>query len=85
MFPRVAPMEKPAAISRYRHGDTIRTDRHRFTQYSSTRQLPPTAMLYDHREDPDENRNRAQDSASKELVEQLGRQLREGMGKPSRK
>ncbi len=54
---------KGFAIGRFRNGDTIRTDRWRYTEYTSNHDAGDGAiiarMLYDHRKDPDENRNLA--------------------------
>lgn len=48
---------KMAAISRYQNGDTIRTETHRFTEYTDAKGRLLSRMLYDHASDPDENRN----------------------------
>ena len=74
---------KDAAIGRYRSGDTIRTDRYRFTLYSDNKSQPVARMLYDHQADPDENVNIAERPENAELVNRLTRQLKAGMGKPN--
>ncbi len=74
---------KDAAIGRYRAGDTIRTDRYRFTLYSDNKGQPVARMLYDHQADPDENVNIAERPENAELVNRLTRQLKAGMGKPN--
>lgn len=48
---------KQAAVGRYRSGDTIRTDKFRFTEYKSSKGKGSTRMLYDHANDPGENTN----------------------------
>jgi iduronate 2-sulfatase len=45
------------AISRYKNGDSIRTDTYRFTQYSDSDGHAISQMLYDHNNDPHENTN----------------------------
>jgi len=54
---------KGFAIGRFRNGDTIRTDRWRYTEYTSGQDGGKDSivarMLYDHSKDPDENRNLA--------------------------
>ncbi len=72
---------KVSAIGRFQSGDTIRTDRHRFTLYSDGKGKPVSRMLYDHREDPAENLNIAELPENQDLVRQLTRQLKAGMGK----
>ena len=70
-----------AAIGRFGGGDTIRTDRYRFTLYSDRKGKPVSRMLYDHVEDPNENLNIAELPENAALVKRLTRQLQAGMGK----
>jgi iduronate 2-sulfatase len=72
---------KEAAIGRFGSGDTIRTDRYRFTQYSRPNGQPQARMLYDHEVDPQEDANVAEKQELKETVERLSEKLREDMGK----
>ena len=76
---------KGYAIGRFRNGDTIRTDRWRYTEYTSSEHAGrgPTIsrMLYDHDKDPDENRNIANLPEYKTLIEQLGRELNQRKGR----
>ncbi len=72
---------KTAAIGRYRNGDTIRTDDHRYTAYSDARGKPTGGMLYDHRTDTDETVNLAPRPAHRPVVQRLHEQLQTGMGK----
>jgi len=74
---------KDAAIGRFRTGDTIRTDRYRFTLYSDNKGQPTARMLYDHQTDPNENVNIAERSENAELIKQLTSQLKARMGKPN--
>jgi iduronate 2-sulfatase len=75
---------KDAAIGRFQEGDTIRTDRYRLTLYSDKQGRITDRMLYDHREDPHENLNLAGQPEHRETVERLTRQLRAGMGRPTK-
>ena len=72
-----------AAIGRYGPGDTIRTDRYRFTEYTDKQGKPVARMLYDHQVDPDENVNVSERSESSDLNRSLREQLHAGMGKLS--
>ncbi|REJ67207.1 MAG: iduronate sulfatase [Planctomycetota bacterium] len=72
---------KAAAIGRYYGGDTIRTDRYRFTRYSTMKGALRGRMLYDHRADPGENVNLAGREAQRLQVERLTRQLHEVVGR----
>ena len=73
---------KPYAISRYQSGDTIRTDRYRYTQYSRNGQALGQ-MLYDHNTDPNENTNIANQTGEAERTKNLAKRLQANMGKPS--
>lgn len=74
---------KSAAISRYNNGDSIRTDQFRFTQYTGPNGKKTGRMLYDHKMDPDENRNIAFQSPNAETVRSLYQRLEREMGKSS--
>jgi len=74
---------KEAAIGRYGPGDTIRTDRYRFTEYTDKQGKPAARMLYDHQADPDENVNVSEQPESESLNQSLREQLHVGMGKAS--
>jgi arylsulfatase A-like enzyme len=73
---------KPHAISRYRSGDTIRTDRYRYTQYTRDGQALGQ-MLYDHKTDPNENTNIANQTTQAKRTKNLAKRLQANMGKPS--
>ena len=66
---------KEATFSRYKDGDSIRTDRYRYTEYSNDKGNVYARMLYDHKEDPMENVNISKLPENKELVERLSRML----------
>jgi arylsulfatase A-like enzyme len=72
---------KEQAIGRFTNGDTIRTDAHRFTEYTDRQRGPVARMLYDHRADPGENVNVAEQPANAEITTQLTQRLRAGKGK----
>jgi arylsulfatase A-like enzyme len=74
---------KSAAVGRFRNGDTIRTDQHRFTEYSSNRDVVAN-MLYDHRTDPIEDKNIAGAPANRDTLRTLEKMLRERKGKPNK-
>lgn len=67
---------KTAAVSRYRNGDTIRTNRFRFTEYTNARGKLSSQMLYNHTVDPDENVNLQNEETS-----ELSKQLHQLMGR----
>ncbi|MCP5119206.1 MAG: hypothetical protein GY953_51045 [bacterium] len=75
---------KPYAVGRFRQGDTIRSDRYRFSEYTNNSGEVQARMLYDHREDPAENSNIAeqpgQATNARELASQLSR--RKGRTQP---
>lgn len=72
---------KTQAIGRFTNGDTIRTDTHRFTEYSNRDQGGFARMLYDHRTDPSENVNVSEQVGQSSTVEDLTTRLRAGKGK----
>ena len=72
---------KKQAIGRFTAGDTIRTDSHRFTEYSSKNTIGTDRMLYDHQSDADENVNISEIPANNSLVEQMTERLRVLKGK----
>lgn len=70
---------KSSAVGRYRNGDTIRTDRFRFSEYTNAAGRQLSRMLYDHESDPGENVNVAE--THKEVVADLTEQLHELKGR----
>jgi iduronate 2-sulfatase len=69
------------AIGRFGNGDTIRTDTHRFTEYSKPGMEPFARMMYDHRVDPGENVNISEQVGQSSTVENLTGLLRAGKGR----
>ena len=66
---------KDQAISRFRNGDTIRTDQYRYTVYRDKKGQVTGHMLYDHRVDPGENVNVADEKDYSPIVKQLAIRL----------
>ncbi|HUG17872.1 MAG TPA: sulfatase [Planctomycetaceae bacterium] len=68
---------KTAAVGRFQNGDTIRTDRFRFTEYTKPKGEVTSRMLYDHVSDPAENFNalKMHSPAAAKLAEQLHEQM----------
>lgn len=75
---------KEAAVGRFQNGDTIRTDRYRFTQYTNPRGRKIARMLYDHQADPHEDVNISEHDRLAEVVESLGVQLEAIKGRDDR-
>ncbi len=68
---------KDAVFSRYFKGDSVKTDRYRYTQWRRKDGGVYARMLYDHKVDLAENVNIAELPQNKELVEKLSDMLRE--------
>lgn len=66
---------KKQAISRFGSGDTIRTDRYRYTQYRAKNGRVTGHMLYDHQQDPGENTNVADEEDYADVVKSLAEKL----------
>jgi arylsulfatase A-like enzyme len=66
---------KSAAIGRFVKGDTIRTDRYRFSEYTDAKGQAVARMLYNHESDPGEDENISEHENSQEIVKELNRQL----------
>jgi len=72
---------KDTAIGRFQSGDTVRTDRFRYSEYTTSKGLPTAEMLYDHDADPLENRNLSEQDAHAQQVQELRKQLHDGKGR----
>ena len=70
------------AVGRYGRGETIRTQRYRYTEYLDAGGRRRARMLYDHQADPDETVNIAEHPEHRELVEQLSERLHAGREQP---
>jgi arylsulfatase A-like enzyme len=76
---------KAFAIGRFKKGDTIRTDRFRFSEYTTPKGEPTSRMLYDHQQDPGENVNISEHPDQKDTVKTLTTELHNGKGKQESK
>lgn len=82
----VAQLRKPGApgkeavFSRFDQGDSIKTDRYRYSEWRDKDGKVTARMLYDHKVDPGENKNIAEDPASREIVANLAKQLARQIG-----
>ncbi len=76
-----AAAHKEFAISRFQSGDSIRTDRYRYTEYRQQNGDITGRMLYDHRRDPDENVNIVDNPENADLVAHLAQLLNENKGR----
>ena len=66
---------KKAVFSRYFNGDSVKTDRYRYTEWCRKNGTRYARMLYDHKTDPHENVNISELSQNKDLVEKLSKML----------
>jgi arylsulfatase A-like enzyme len=69
---------KAAAFSRFQAGDSIRTGRHLYTEWTDDAGSVTARMLYDHDHDAGENVNISEREGSREVVDDLSRRLRAG-------
>lgn len=68
---------KQAVFGRYQNGDSIRTQRYLYTEWSKNGEMI-SRMLYDHQVDPNENNNVAGHPEYKGVVKKLSKDLRAG-------
>ncbi|MFQ6036776.1 MAG: sulfatase-like hydrolase/transferase [Sedimentisphaerales bacterium] len=66
---------KKAVFSRYRDGDSVKTDRYRYTEWRRKDGKVYARMLYDHQVDPFENVNISERPENKKLVEKFSKML----------
>ncbi|MFO7957678.1 MAG: sulfatase [Candidatus Brocadiia bacterium] len=69
---------KPATFSRYKAGDSVRTDRYLYTEWTDEEGAVTARMLYDHERDADENHNIAARPENADLVEEIAATLEAG-------
>ena len=74
---------KDTAVSRYRRGDSVRTDRFRYSEWQSPNGAVTARTLFDHKTDPDEKKNLADAPAQSELTRSLAKQVRPKSNVPS--
>ncbi len=74
---------KPQAVGRFTIGDTIRTDRYRYSEYRDDRGMGELTgrMIYDHVQDPDENINVVDTDANRSVADKLSKDLNRLKGK----
>ncbi len=68
---------KNAVFSRYFNGDSVKTDRYRYTEWRRKNGTRYARMLYDHKTDPYENVNISELPQNKEIVEKLSKMLQQ--------
>jgi len=69
---------KKAAFSRWFAGESIRTDRYRYTEWTNKENKQYARMLYDHQIDPMENVNVSESPEYAEIVQKHSGMLKEG-------
>lgn len=63
-----ATAAREVAVGRFKNGETIRTDRYRYTEYLRPDGQLISRMLYDHQDDPDETVNIAGHPSNRRLI-----------------
>jgi len=64
-----------AAFSRFRDGESVKTDRYRYTEWTDDKGEVYARMLYDHLVDPDENMNIVMLPENEQVVEEMSNLL----------
>ncbi len=72
-----ARAHKPAVFSRYHGGDSVRTERYLYTEWTDEAGLVTARMIYDHQSDPDENVNLAGRADMQAVVAEHSQLLRQ--------
>jgi arylsulfatase A-like enzyme len=67
--------DKPFSLSRWQKGDSYKTDRYRYTEFTDNNGKVIARMLFDHQVDPEENVNVAKLPEYKEVVHKLSKEL----------
>lgn len=67
---------KPAAFSRWYAGESVRSGRYLYTEWSDDSGQPTARMLYDHQTDAAENRNLAENPENASQIERLSALLK---------
>jgi arylsulfatase A-like enzyme len=68
---------KKAVFSRFKSGDSVKTDRYRYTEWMKKDNKVVAKMLYDHQKDPDENVNVVDLEEYKDVVDEHVKMIRE--------
>ena len=66
---------KDAVFSRYHDGESVRTERYLYTEWLNEKGQRHSRMLYDHKTDPDENINIAEEPENTVIVSELSKRL----------
>ena len=69
---------KRAVISRWQKGDSVRTQRYRYTEWTDDKGNVTARMLYDHKRDPMENINVAEQIEHRDRVQSMSDLLKNG-------
>ncbi len=72
---------KQAVFSRIGKGDSVRTKRYRYTEWTKDDREIYARMLYDHQSDPNENKNIAELPENKDLVNKFSKMLKKNYDK----
>lgn len=74
---------KPYAVGRFKEGDTIRSDAYRYSEYRAQKGAGRITgrMLFDHRADPNENKNIARAGNNKSTIAALSEDLNQTKGR----
>jgi len=67
---------KEAVFSRYFRGDSVKTDRYRYTEWRDKKDKAYARMLYDHSVDWVENVNISERPENKEVVRKMSKMIR---------
>ncbi len=68
---------KAAVFSRHGEGDSVKTDRYRYSEWRDKSGKVTARMLFDHQADPEENTNIAEDPGSSQVIAELSKLLAE--------
>ena len=75
------PEKMNYALSRWKAGDSFKTDRYRYTEFTNKEGKIFARMLYDHKKDPEENVNVAGLPGYKKVVDSLSKELHKAQRK----
>ena len=72
---------RPWAIGRYGYGDTIKTDRYRYSEFTGPGGKVLARMLFDHEADPGELTNLAEEESMRSVVDEMAGTLAKNKGR----
>lgn len=70
-----ASLDRQAIFARFRNGESVKTDRYRYSRFTDRQGRPMSEMLFDHQADPQENTSIHADPAHAAVLSQLRAQL----------